>query len=364
MHATISASTLSSATAAAAAPRPICAAYASSVRLLHSSGLAPDERAAVEAHLAGCAWCQNQLATYDLVDTALRRHCATDPPFAAVGSRASARTRMHSAPAGISAGLRADDVTEGADADWLGALAPAPPATSHVLRRPRHDDRYLSLTPLARVAFALVLGMLAVALVARIGMPQQPMQASVSPPVSSTATVAPGVPPSPTAVPPLDPQAEAYVELVRIYYPPLLSDLTSSRACEAGYGLAAPKNRLSVLLGCRDTEATVLESARTFESHLNAATPPARWQDAHRTLTQAVHATILAYQQRVAAIDARDAAQFDRAAGQTVDALALYCDPFALLDAELPAESALDAPSGTCILPPHSPGQPYAAGRI
>jgi hypothetical protein len=62
-------------------PGPLCASYAPALPVLDDLTdirLAEDTR----AHLAGCAWCRAQRATYDHFDVALRLHFAPDAmPF-------------------------------------------------------------------------------------------------------------------------------------------------------------------------------------------------------------------------------------------------------------------------------------------
>ena len=58
-------------------PGPLCAAFAPLLPALDDltdARLAEDTR----AHLAGCAWCRAQRATYDRFDEALRLHFAPD----------------------------------------------------------------------------------------------------------------------------------------------------------------------------------------------------------------------------------------------------------------------------------------------
>ncbi len=58
---------------------PLCAAYAPLLPLLDTHALPPEQEGPLRAHLADCAWCQNQLATYAVVEAALRRHYASLP---------------------------------------------------------------------------------------------------------------------------------------------------------------------------------------------------------------------------------------------------------------------------------------------
>jgi sugar lactone lactonase YvrE len=55
------------------APRPLCAAFAPLLPLLSSGALEEDEATPTREHVAGCAWCQQELARYAAVDEALRR---------------------------------------------------------------------------------------------------------------------------------------------------------------------------------------------------------------------------------------------------------------------------------------------------
>ena len=55
------------------APRPLCAAFAPLLPLLSSGALEEHEAMPTREHVAGCAWCQQELARYAAVDEALRR---------------------------------------------------------------------------------------------------------------------------------------------------------------------------------------------------------------------------------------------------------------------------------------------------
>jgi virginiamycin B lyase len=57
----------------ASSPRPLCAAFAPLLPLISSGALEDDEAAPAREHVAGCAWCQQELARYVAVDEALRR---------------------------------------------------------------------------------------------------------------------------------------------------------------------------------------------------------------------------------------------------------------------------------------------------
>jgi virginiamycin B lyase len=55
------------------APRPLCAVFAPLLPLISSSALESDEAAPTREHVAGCDWCQRELARYVAVDDALRQ---------------------------------------------------------------------------------------------------------------------------------------------------------------------------------------------------------------------------------------------------------------------------------------------------
>ncbi|HEX8036911.1 MAG TPA: SMP-30/gluconolactonase/LRE family protein [Ktedonobacterales bacterium] len=57
-------------------PQPLCAAFAPLLPLLNADELGPEQAASLRDHLATCAWCRAQLAGYDVIDSAARRHYA------------------------------------------------------------------------------------------------------------------------------------------------------------------------------------------------------------------------------------------------------------------------------------------------
>jgi len=61
------------------APGPFCAVYAPLLPLLNARALSPEQEAPLREHLVDCAWCQNQLAAYTVVEEAVRRQYATHP---------------------------------------------------------------------------------------------------------------------------------------------------------------------------------------------------------------------------------------------------------------------------------------------
>lgn len=82
------------------APTPLCAAYAPQLALI--SGTSLDAASAdLRAHVAGCAWCQAKLASFDIVDGALRRHLGpqdTVGPYPTLAEIAAVDDRASAAP--------------------------------------------------------------------------------------------------------------------------------------------------------------------------------------------------------------------------------------------------------------------------
>ncbi len=60
-------------------PQSRCAAFAPLLPLLNAGELSAEQAASVRDHLATCAWCRTQLAGYDLIDAAARRHYTGTP---------------------------------------------------------------------------------------------------------------------------------------------------------------------------------------------------------------------------------------------------------------------------------------------
>ena len=76
-------------------PGPLCSSYAHVLPVLDDltdMRLVADTR----AHLADCAWCRAQRATYDRFDEALRLHFAPDAmPFLPINARELAMSDIH-----------------------------------------------------------------------------------------------------------------------------------------------------------------------------------------------------------------------------------------------------------------------------
>ncbi len=61
-------------------PTPLCAAYAPLLPLLDTDALSAGEEAATREHVAGCRWCQRELAEYAALTNAVRRVYGADAP--------------------------------------------------------------------------------------------------------------------------------------------------------------------------------------------------------------------------------------------------------------------------------------------
>jgi streptogramin lyase len=130
------------------APTPLCATLARLLPLRHSHELTPDQIDAVDQHVVACAWCQSVLATYDVVDDALRRHFGPN----------SVAPSVFTMEAIWGATDQEDRRSASEDHDDVATVTgPRPsPATPSLLRRP---NRYLS--GLAALAAVLVVTLLA-----------------------------------------------------------------------------------------------------------------------------------------------------------------------------------------------------------
>src|SRR5262249_35670878 len=135
-------------------PQPFCAIYAPLLPLLHTGGLTAEEAASTEAHLGDCAWCQHQLATYDVVDAALRRHYGDET---VVSPARTPRRRVRPA-------LTLENIMQASNQPPL-TLSPAPPPA------PRRAPRRVQppLAALASLAAVLVVALLAGSLSAYFG---------------------------------------------------------------------------------------------------------------------------------------------------------------------------------------------------
>ena len=132
-------------------PTPLCASFAPLLPLLDSDALTHDEARATRDHLATCAWCRAQQATYAALDMAALRHLSPE-------------SKANWLPLQLEDIMRTDDIKvmidDRSDDDMEApSLAPRPPQvdSGHRPRRPR--PRLI-----AEIAAVLVVALLATAL--------------------------------------------------------------------------------------------------------------------------------------------------------------------------------------------------------
>jgi streptogramin lyase len=152
----------------APAPRPFCAAYTSLLPLLHANELDADQTTAVREHVVDCAWCRSVLATYDVVDDALRRHFGPGPA-APIGLTMEAIMSATSQEDSISPSDEDDELT-------MTSLRQTPVGLPH-------QRRFFS--GLAALAAVLLIALLAQALFALFRSPTASRPPTPKPPIHS-----------------------------------------------------------------------------------------------------------------------------------------------------------------------------------
>jgi hypothetical protein len=162
--------------------QPFCSVYAPLLPLLHSGELAEQEQASVEAHLADCAWCQNQLTTFDIVDAALRWHYASEPKETA--SAASLGSGSHP---GMRPDLTLEDIMKADQKQASTTSAQQLPSPA------RHQPaRMTKIAALGTIAAVLLITILAAVLFAQRGAPSHSAgPRPTSTPANPTATATP-----------------------------------------------------------------------------------------------------------------------------------------------------------------------------
>ena len=147
------------------APQPLCAVFAPLLPLLHSGELTVPEQAQVEAHLADCAWCQNQLTTFDIMDAALLRHYG--PAF---NERSEAALVDTSYRSGTRRNLTLEDIMK-ADQQQTRTT------TVQQLRAPTRPQtaRMPGIAALGAIAAVLLVAILAALIFALHGSPSHPV---------------------------------------------------------------------------------------------------------------------------------------------------------------------------------------------
>jgi putative zinc finger protein len=296
-------------------PGPLCAVADPLLPLLYLGELEPEQAMWVREHMAGCEWCERRLREYETVDAALHHLYA---PTSALASGAAPTFSWERIISAVDELVEHENIHEDEQPN-------ANMLRQGIVRRSwSSTGQRRLLTNLSALAAALLLVVLAGSLFARL------------------EGLWPG------AGPTLDPQSQAYVSVLRNYYQPVFVATSLDTDCQNTYGAAAPSRKLAALLNCRATAAAAVTSAQALSDHLASASPPARWQTADAALKQAAAATVAVYNQRVAAIDAHDTAQFDALGPQTASVLAQYCGPIAQINADLPPGDTFNGPKMIC----------------
>lgn len=294
-------------------PGPLCTAYAPLLPFLPTGGLQPEESAAARAHVAECAWCQTQLVAYDALYAALRRQYGP----------AVARPSVTTTPV-----LPALTVAQ------VAALAGGPASPPISVPRREASARAFAGTSVARRSVpSTVLAVAAVLLLIVFAGAIFSWQRGVGGAKTS-----------------LDPQARAYMAILRQYYPPVLDVVGQDfRDCSSTFGNIPPSSQLQTMAACRPTEVAAATASQALLAHLQTANPPARWRSANHELEQWAQALTRAFDDRVAAIDARDVARFMTLATSEVQpASDLSCAPIEQINAELPFASQLPDAAVAC----------------
>jgi hypothetical protein len=290
--------------------------YAPRLPLLRVHELEPDQAEELRCHLVGCAWCQSVLATYDIVEDALRRHFSP-------GGTALTEVTLEDI-------IRTTDREEveplvfDEPAPWHERASTSPPWREHI--DVPHRRRRMSVVGAIEALAALLI----IALLGGL--------------LASRHLVGPGPASTPiptTPLPTLDAQTQAYVTVLNTYYRPLFTAGVAAKQC---YVQFENTGKLTDLLACRDPIASELAAAQTLRTQLATATPPPRWQSLHTALQQAVQGLIDVNTVQLAAIDAQDGAHFLSPNGRLGDVLSAFCPIFAQLNAGPPPLSPAFSP--------------------
>lgn len=156
---------------------------------------------------------------------------------------------------------------------------------------------------------------------------------------ATTPTTTPTRAVTPTAT--IEPAAQAYLSLLRTYYVPMATANADSRACYLSVRAAITAQQSSQMATCKTPMSAELAAAQTLFIQLGKATPPARWQAQHAALLQAVPGVVALTTTQLKAIEANDVTGFLSTNHQAHDALLLFCDPIAQINAGPPPVSPL-----------------------
>jgi hypothetical protein len=272
---------------------------------MHTEGLPSDEAYAVGEHLAGCAWCRAKVAQYDALHAALRRHYDPDAMIAPVV----------------------------APIPSVGVIAARSARPAHPTPERLAAPRWSVGRPRARLPLSLgtVAALLVIALFGVVLGWQRGVGAG--------------------STPTLDPQAQAYVEVLHADYLPLLDALGADRRqCIAAYESAPAADKPQALSACKPVETNVVTASQTLLADLAATPTPSRWRSADAQLNAWAQALIAIYTHRIQAIDAHNTTQFVALVDAEIDpAAGRSCAPIQRINAELPPGSQLPlSASGSC----------------
>jgi hypothetical protein len=162
-------------------PGSLCSSYAHALPVLDDltdARLVADTR----AHLAECAWCRAQRATYDRFDEALRLHFAPDAmPFLPIDAREFSMPNIHDP---VATEIPSDEANRDADDEALHLTITPLPIPSREPHTPRRSWRLA--TGAASLAAVLVISLLAGLIFVSHGRSVPPATGKVTP------TIAPG----------------------------------------------------------------------------------------------------------------------------------------------------------------------------
>lgn len=317
------------------APRPLCAVFKPQLGLLVFGLLDPDQEAALRTHLADCDYCQLHLREYEIVRRALYQHVGAEPSASAdlaprPPSAPVRSTRQRPPAEETSPHFTLEDIVK-ADQDETAATAtrepPKPPSPLALARNKR-------LTALGAIAAVLVLTVLAASLFAYFG----------------SRGTAPAVKPTPTRG--LDPQSQAYVNVLETYYQPLGQTYDREQTCNENEALSTVSDKTSIMQSCQLLEGTVVDDVNAFASHLTLQ-PPTRWKTADSQLKQANQAMVASFSAR---LKATIPSQWEALEYPEDTAEQQYCAPIKqingdLLTAGLPLTSQLPLPIHVALCP-------------
>jgi hypothetical protein len=298
-------------------PQPFCAIHQALLPLLHSEELSAKERESLEAHLTDCTWCQRQLAAYDIVDAALRRHYAADRSADTEGTEGRGMRDRQERP------LTLENIVQ--TSKWQAARRNTSAPLSALPLALQH--RTAPLRRFGPLAAVLVFTVLAASLFGYFG----------------------GHHPAPSNQPPLDPTTQAYLSLLDRYYIPWVLDYRQqSILCGPAFAAQPAALQSQHLPECRPILVPELAAGETLSTQLAMAHAPTSWQTAHAALRQAMEDADAYDTQRLQAIDAHNVTLYGDVSAHTPEES--FCMPVNTFNALLLSRGAalLPLPTSNC----------------